>query len=156
MVCQMVAMTARSFWLSFPRVPIINDKSAEDEQGAFYVSEELFKEYVVAGAKLRKLYLMEIKAPAELSLVPNTPEDMVIGATKYKKGVLQLNPSKQIIGISKEVWDYQISGHKVLDKWLKEHKGEALTIDSFTRIENVVGMLAETIKTKESLRALHS
>ena len=43
----------------------------------------------------------------------------------------------------------------MLDKWFKEHKGEVLTIDAFTHIENVVGLLEETIKLREYLRRLH-
>lgn len=139
----------------FPRVPIINDKNIENEDGAFFVSTNLFYEYVSIGSKLRKLHLMESKYPIELTLEPNTSEDMEIGAIKYKKGVLQLNDNKQILGIPKEVWDYKIGGYKVLDKWFKEHKGDTLTIDSFTHIENIVGVLEETIKLKEHLRNLH-
>lgn len=104
---------------------------------------------------MRKLHLMQIKAPAELALEPNTPDDMEIGAIKYKNGVLQLNANKRITGISQEAWKYQIGGHQVLDKWFKEHKGETLTIDSYTHIENVVGLLEETIKLREYLRSLH-
>ena len=51
--------------------------------------------------------------------------------------------------------DASREGHQVLDKWFKEHKGEALTIDSFTHIENIVGALDETIKLREYLRGLH-
>ena len=80
---------------------------------------------------------------------------MEIGAVKYKNGVLQLNGNKRITGISQAVWDYQIGGHQVLDKWLKEHKGESLTIDSFAHIENIVGLLEETIQIREKLRNNH-
>lgn len=139
----------------FPRVPIINTPEKERDEGEFYVSEELYREYVSVGERLRKLHLMQIKAPAELALEPNTPDDMEIGAIKYKNGVLQLNANKRITGISQEVWKYQIGGHQVLDKWFKEHKGEVLTIDAFTHIENVVGLLEETIKLREYLRRLH-
>lgn len=104
---------------------------------------------------MRKLHLMQIKAPAELALEPNTPDDMEIRAIKYKNGVLQLNANKRITGISQEAWKYQIGGHQVLDKWFKEHKGEALTIDSFTHIENIVGALDETIRIREHLKGLH-
>lgn len=82
-------------------------------------------------------------------------QPMEVGAIKYKNGALQLNANKRITGISQEVWKYQIGGHQVLDKWFKEHKGEALTIDSFTHIENIVGALDETIKLREYLRGLH-
>lgn len=139
----------------FPRVPIINTPEKERDEGEFYVSEELYREYVSVGERLRKLHLMQIKAPAELALEPNTPDDMEIGAIKYKNGVLQLNANKRITGISQEAWKYQIGGHQVLDKWFKEHKGETLTIDSYTHIENVVGLLEETIKLREYLRSLH-
>jgi len=68
--------------------------------------------------------------------------------------MLHLNAYKRILGISTDVWNYRIGGYQVLDKWFKSHKGEMLTIDSFTHIENVVGLLAETIKVQENLREL--
>lgn len=139
----------------FPRVPIINVPEADRSEGEFYVSEALYREYVAVGERLRKLHLMQAKIPSELILDPNTPDDMKIGAVKYKNGVLHLNAIKKITGISQDVWEYQIGGYQVLAKWFKEHKGETLTIDSFTHIENVVGLLAETILLREHLRGLN-
>ncbi|MBC2871274.1 hypothetical protein H7271_06610 [Bittarella massiliensis] len=139
----------------FPRVPIINEPEDERAEGAFFVSEELYRKYVAAGERLRKLHLMQSKLPTTLSLEPNTPDDMEIGAVKYKNGTLQLNSNKRIVGIPQEVWNYQIGGHQVLYKWFKEHKGETLTIDFFAHIENVVGLLSETIRLREYLRELN-
>ena len=139
----------------FPRVPVINEPENVRDEDAFFVSEELFWKYVSAGEKLRKLHLLQIKSPATLSIETNTPDNMEIGAVKYKNGELLLNTNKRIKGISADVWEYQIGGYQVLDKWFKEHRGEALTIESFTHIENVVGLLAETIKIQEELRLLH-
>lgn len=139
----------------FPRVPIINEPEAERAEGAFYVSEELYKAYVSTGERLRKLHLMQITTPAELNLDPNTPDNMGIGAVKYINGVLHLNANKKITGIPQVVWEYQIGGHQVLDKWFKEHKGETLTLDSFMHIENVVGLLAETIRLRKHLQGQH-
>lgn len=139
----------------FPRVPIINVPETDRNESEFHVSEALYREYVAVGERLRKLHLMQIKTPVELTLAPNTPDDMEIGTVKYKSGVLHLNANKKITGISQEVWDYQIGGYQVLAKWFKEHKGEMLTIDSFTHIENVVGLLAETIRLREYLQNLH-
>lgn len=139
----------------FPRVPVINEPEEERTEGAFFVSEELYRKYVAAGERLRKIHLMQSKSPAALTLEPNTPSDMEIGAVKYKNGALQLNATKLILGISPEVWGYQIGGHQVLDKWFKEHKGETLTIDAFAHIENIVGLLEETIRIKEELKSSH-
>jgi len=140
----------------FPRVPIINDPSHDGDADAFFVSEDMYHTYVAAGQRLRKLHLLQSKAPAELILDPNTPNDMEIGAAKYKNGILQLNANKKIAGIPQAVWEYQIGGHQVLDKWLKEHKGELLTIDNFTHLENMVGLLSETIQIREDLKNLHA
>lgn len=139
---------------NFPRVPIINDPAAVKDKDAFFVSEELYRAYIAAGERLRKLHLM--KVPVELTLEPNTPDDMEIGAVKYKNGSLQPNAKKRIVGIPETVWNYQIGGYQVLGKWFKEHKGETLTIDSFDHIENVVGLLRETIAIREQLRDIHS
>lgn len=140
----------------FPRVPIINDPSHDGDADAFFVSEDMYHTYVAAGQRLRKLHLLQSKAPAELILDPNTPDDMEISAAKYKNGILQLNANKKIAGIPQAVWEYQIGGHQVLDKWLKEHKGELLTIDNFTHLENMVGLLSETIQIREALKNLHA
>jgi len=126
----------------FPRVPVIE-------------SEPLFRAYAAAGGRLRGLHLMQTKAPAALAVEPNTPDDMEIGAAKYKDGVLHLNADKRILGISADVWGYRVGGYQVLDKWFKSHRGEALTIASFEHICNVAGLLAETIKVQEDLRGLH-
>ena len=139
----------------FPRVPVINDKSIENEDKAFFVSEDLFKEYIATGSKLRKLHLMDSKIPAQLILEPNNSDDLEIGSIKYKKGILHLNKRKQILGIPEDVWNYQIGGYKVIDKWFKEHKGELLNIDNFDHIVNIVGLLEETIKLENYLRDLH-
>lgn len=139
----------------FPKVPIINDKSIENENGAFFVSEELFKEYVTTGSKLRKLHLMDSKLSAHLTLEPNNSDDLEIDRLKYKKGVLNINKNKQILGIPEEVWNYKIGGYKVIDKWFKEHKGESFNIENFDHISNVVGLLEETIRLEEHLRNLH-
>jgi len=139
----------------YPRVPVINNEADKDNPSAFYVSENMFRAYVAAGGRLRKLHLMQEKVPASLMIEPNTSSDMEIGSVKYKDTVLHLNPSKQIKGISEDVWSYQIGGYQVLDKWLKSHKGKTLTIDSFNHIENVVGLLVETIRIQQDLKRLH-
>ena len=126
----------------FPRIPVIEN-------------EEIFRTYVNAGERLRKLHLMQIKVPAPLTLEPNTSDGLEIETVKYKGGKLHLNANKRILAIPDDVWNYRIGGYQVIDKWLKSHKGKTMTIDDFEHIENIVGLLAETIKIQEELRKLH-
>ncbi len=139
----------------FPKVPIINEPSDTDSSG-FHVSEELFKKYVSVGSELRQLHLMQKKTPLSLSIEPNTSEDMEIASVKYQNGILKINPNKSILGIPEDVWNYQIGGYQVIDKWLKERKGESLTIEMFTHLENVVGLLEKTIQLESHLKGLHA
>ena len=139
----------------FPRVPVINDKSTENDPDAFYVSESLFREYLAVGQKLRMLHLMKLTTTVNLSLEPNMSNDMEIGAVKYKDGAIQLNQNIKIYGIPEDVWNYQIGGYQVLDKWIKEHKGETLTLSSFTHIEKMIGVIAETLRLEKYLESLH-
>jgi len=141
----------------FPRVPVINVPEDHDNSDLFHVSEDMFHAYVVAGERLRKLHLMQVEVPVEGGLViePNTPSDMEIGSIAYKDGVLYLNANKRILGVTEDVWNYHVGGYQILDKWFKSHKGELLTRDSFTHIENIVYILTETIKVQEDLKGLH-
>ena len=140
----------------FSRVPIINEPEEDRTDLSFFVSEEMYREYVSIGKRLRQLHLMDIRIPATILLEPNTPDNMEIGAVKYQNGVLQLNSNKKILGISQDVWDFQIGGYNVLAKWFKEHKGEALSVDSFGHIEDIVGIITETIDLQKHLKKLHS
>ena len=139
----------------YPRVPVINRKADQDNPDAFYVSEDMFRAYVAAGGRLRKLHLMQTKVPAALTVEPNTADALEIASIKYKDGTLHLNAKKRILGIPADVWNYRIGGYQVLDKWFKSHKGEPLTIETFEHICNVAGLLAETIKIQDELRQLH-
>jgi predicted helicase len=138
----------------FPRVPIIN--APKDSENDFCVSDDMFRAYVKAGEELRKLHLMQTTVSTELSLEPNIPDDLEIGSIKYKDGVLHLNANKRIHGIPEDVWNYRIGGYQVLDKWFKSHKGETMSIDDFSHIEAVVGLLGETIKLQDELKNLHN
>jgi len=139
----------------FPRIPIVNTPNDISSQEYFFVSECMFKSYIAAGQKLRKLHLMQTKVPKSLELLPNTPDDLEIDKVKYSDGILYINAKKSIHGISDDVWKYKIGGFQVLDKWFKSYKGELLTFDRYSHIEDVVGLLAETIKIQNELRDLH-
>ncbi len=63
--------------------------------------------------------------------------------------------NKRILGIPIQVWNYQIGGYQVLDKWFKSHRGETLTIGKYSHIENIVGLIAETITIQNELAKSH-
>jgi len=140
---------------NFPKVPVINAPEDRENQNSFYVSEDLFRAYVTAGARLRKLHIMLVKVPATLTIEPNTPDNLDIGRIQYRNKELSLNEKKHIVGIPEDVWNYNIGGYQVLANWFKSHIGESMTRDNFNHIENIVGLLTETITIQDELRGLH-
>ena len=121
-----------------PRIPIIEN-------------EEMLEKYSEAGSKLRKLHLMESNAQKELQ-VESKNNNLSIDIVKYENERLKINKDTSIIGINEEVWEYYIGGYQVIDKWLKSHKGELLSIDYFNHLKRIVGIIEETIKIQnESL-----
>jgi len=137
----------------FPRVPIINAPRENDDD--FIVTEEMFHRYTKAGERLRKLHLMQEKVPATLTLDPENPATLEIATPKYTDGILTLNKGFNIHGIPEDVWTYRIGGYQVLDKWFKSHKGKMMTREDFVHIQNVVGLLGETIGIQEELGKMH-
>ena len=75
----------------------------------------------------------------------------LIENVKYQNGKLNINKETSILGITEDVYNYYLGGYQVIDKWLKSHKGENLTIDSFNHIKKIVGIIEETIKIQEKL-----
>ena len=122
----------------FPRVPIAKDDNE-------------FEMYATYGARLRKIHLMKEGVSVNLQIKPNTAEDLEIGAIKYTDEALHINKKKQILGIPEEVWNYYIGGYQVLPKWFKSHKGEQFDFEKMKHIENVVGILSETIRIQNEL-----
>ena len=110
----------------------------------------MFKKYVEAGNRLKKLHLMEANAIKELS-IESTDNNLLIEQVKYKDGKLYINKNTAIIGINEEIYNYYIGGYQVIDKWLKSHKGEVLNYDNFTHIKKIAGIIEETIKIQRTL-----
>ena len=121
----------------YPRVPIVKN-------------EDMLNKYAEAGKKLRELHLMEINIQKDLQL-DSSNNNLLIENIKYQSGKLNINKDTAILGITEEIYNYYIGGYKVIDKWLKSHKGEILTIDSFNYIKRIAGIIEETIKIQNKL-----
>jgi hypothetical protein len=44
-------------------------------------------------------------------------------------GRMYINQTQYFEGIEPEVWEFQIGGYQVLNKWLKDRKGRRLSFD---------------------------
>ena len=50
-----------------------------------------------------------------------------------------------------EVWNYQIGGYQVCDKWLKDRKGRELSLDEIKTYCKIVTALSKTIELQKEI-----
>lgn len=73
---------------------------------------------------------------------PPTP-DGERGSTP-SSGRVYINPQQYFEGITPEIWEFQIGGYQVLEKWLKDRRGRTLSFEDIMHDQRIVTALAET------------
>ncbi len=101
--------------IDFPRIP-------------FTSNYKLFKEISTLGERLAKLHLMDSK-----ELDPPVARYQGEGGDRIEKikydersGRIHINKDKYFEGVKPELWEYYIGGYRVLNKYLKDRKGQKL------------------------------
>ena len=128
--------------IDFPRVPFTKDY-------------ELFNRMGKYGSELVSLHLLK---SAEL----NNPVakfqgsgDSQVEKPRYDEGRVYINNNQYFEGIEKDVWEYQIGGYQVLDKWLKDRKGRKLSLEEIKHYCQVVTALKRTIEAQAKIDDLY-
>ncbi|OGW42761.1 MAG: DNA methyltransferase, partial [Nitrospirae bacterium RBG_13_41_22] len=111
--------------IDFPRIPFTKDY-------------KLFKKMGEHGERLVDLHLM--KAPdIEPPIVSfHGKGDNRVEKLRYEQEKLFINNDQYFEGIAPEVWEYQIGGYQVCDKWLKDRKGRILSLDDIKHYCGIV------------------
>ena len=68
-----------------------------------------------------------------------------------KSGNVYINKTQYFDGISEEVWQYQIGGYQVCEKWLKDRKGRELSLDEIQTYCKIVTALSKTIDLQNEI-----
>jgi hypothetical protein len=143
--------------MDFPRVPFASDA-------------DLFRALVGLGGQLVELHLMDspalsrqvthfpipgdnlvekghpkYQAPGEPE--PGTGKPLEQGRVYINKGDVNAGKSGQFFeGVGPEVWEFQLGGYQVLEKWLRDRRGRNLAFDDLTHYQRIVVALQETIR----------
>ncbi len=119
----------------FPRLPLTSNRA-------------LFTALVEKGAELVALHLCE--SPKLDDLITTFPEkgSNVVERVNYVDVIERvcINGVQYFQGVPPDVWEFHIGGYQVLEKWLKDRKGRALTFDDLQHYQRVVVALKETIR----------
>ena len=63
-----------------------------------------------------------------------------------KKKCVYINPDQYFEGIDQDVWEYQIGGYQVMDKWLKDRNKRILSLEEIQHYCRVATALKKTIE----------
>ena len=62
------------------------------------------------------------------------------------KGRVWINKARYFENVPLEVWNFHIGDYQVCQKWLKDRKGRALSINDLQHYQHNVAALRETIR----------
>ncbi|OGL72455.1 DNA methyltransferase [Candidatus Uhrbacteria bacterium RIFCSPHIGHO2_02_FULL_57_19] len=127
--------------IDFPRIPFTDD-------------EAIFKKLAGLGERLVQLHLLkspELNAP----IVKFFGKDGgMVKARKFRDNRVYINDEQYFDGVTPEMWKYQIGGYQVLDKWLKDRKGRALSSEDIKHYCRVATVIAKTIELQDEIDKL--
>lgn len=58
-------------------------------------------------------------------------------------------------GIKKDVWEIQIGGYQILDKWLKDRKGKCLSLKEIKKYCKIVSSLEKTLESQKKIDKIY-
>ncbi|MBI3753792.1 MAG: DNA methyltransferase, partial [Deltaproteobacteria bacterium] len=115
----------------------------------------LFKKIGEYGKRLVDLHLLKPEELGQSIARFQGKGDNKVEKLKYEKGKLFINNDQYFEGILPEVWEYRIGGYQVLDKWLKDRKDRALSLDDIKHYCGIVAVLKKTIEIQDKIDSIY-
>jgi hypothetical protein len=129
----------------FPRIP-------------FTADAELYSKMARYGGDLIKLHLLKSEKLEKPAVKFHGRGDRCIDKPEYdsEKKLVKINPKQYFGPLSDEIWQYQIGGYQVMDKWLKDRKGKYLDLNDIKHYCKMATALIETVATQKKIDATYS
>lgn len=123
--------------VDFPRIP--------------FLDRQYFDQLSKLGQELIDHHLLKIHYPQkELSHLEPSGSNK-IEKPEWVDGKMKINASQYFTGISKEVWEFEIGGYKVLQHYLKDRKNRTIDYDEELHIGKTARSLEETIRLMKEI-----
>lgn len=128
----------------FPRIPFTGDL-------------KLFSKMARYGGDLIELHLLKSKKIGKPAVKFQGSGDCRIDRIQYdlKKRLVKINAAQYFSLLPAEIWQYQIGGYQVMDKWLKDRKGRCLDLEDIKHYCKMAMTLKETVATQKKIDAAY-
>jgi hypothetical protein len=124
--------------IDFPRIP-------------WPATPDEFWDVSTKGTQLRKLHLMD---PATIGPTPypfKGEGNAVVDKPRFEDGKVWINATQYFDAAPAVSWTFYIGGYQAAQKWLKDRKGRALTLDDVKHYRNILKILAETDRIMQTI-----
>ncbi|MFA5803905.1 MAG: type ISP restriction/modification enzyme [Melioribacteraceae bacterium] len=122
----------------FPRIP-------------FTKNYKLFIQVGKIGVQLADLHLLKSKDLDKTKINFSQKGSNKVEKIKYEDGKVWINKEQFFDGVKEEVWQYQIGGYQVCEKWLKDRKERTLTLEEIQTYCKIVTALSKTIELQNEI-----
>jgi len=128
----------------FPRIPFAADAG-------------LFSKMARYGGDLIELHLLKSEKLERPAVKFYGRGDRLIDKSEYdsEKKLVKINSKQYFDHFSDEIWEYQIGGYQVMDKWLKDRKGKYLDLNDIKHYCKMAMALEETAATQKKIDAAY-
>ncbi len=126
----------------FPRVP-------------FTTNHKLFVKMAAYGERLVNLHLLKAGSLDGEAVSLQGKGDNKVEKIRYEKKKVYISDQRYFESIIPEVWEYQIGGYKVCDKWLKDRKGKTLSVEDIKHYSAIVLALKKTVDIQEKIDIIY-
>jgi hypothetical protein len=128
----------------FPKVPITKEQS-------------LFRDIAKLGKRLVELHLMKSDELAAPLVKFQGGGDNTVESPEFKnENQVFINKTQYFLGIERNVWEYQIGGYQVLNKWIKDRMGRRLSLEDIKHFCRVATALRKTMEIQKEIDLLYS
>lgn len=127
----------------FPRIP-------------FTSNYDLFKSLAKRGKELISLHLLKsefLDNPVAKFYGKNS--ELVKSKAIYKEGKLYINDSQYFEKVEKEVWEFQVGGYQVLDKWFKDRISKHLDENNIRIVCKIITAITKTFEIQKQIDSLY-
>ncbi len=127
--------------MDFPKIPFVADIT-------------LFQSLSQLGHELSTAHLLESGAWEQIDAgMPMEIGSNEVKEIRYQDNRLYYNEKQYFDKVSPKVWDFQIGGYKVLEKYLKDRKGKDIS-EEISHIEQIIKVLTFTIEKMNEINQL--
>lgn len=130
--------------IDFPRVPFTTDYKVFSKMAA--LGNELVDLHLMKSSRLNTL-VSKFQGKGENDVI----EEIIF---RPEESRIYINSEKYFDNVTPQVWDYQVGGYRVLQKYLKDRKGRKM--DDFVHYSQIITALNYTIEIQQEIDTFYS